>query len=214
MVGALAAALITTLATLADASDHGSSKLTAGGLKNGTMELVMIPAGEPALAGSCLDGSPFGMYQLLNESSPNWIIYFDGGIMPAICCLPLAAAASLTLPASPPLPAACSASMLIYRRCTPAGGACENVAGCVSRGQPGNNLGSSINWPKTDIANGLLEKDCSINPWCSWNMVRLPYCDGSVWCGTQTKKTAAGYIASGHFNAVRDGRALRDIGMV
>ena len=82
MVGALAAALITTLATLADASDHGSSKLNAGGLKNGTMELVMIPAGEPALAGSCLDGSPFGMYQLLNESSPNWIIYFDGGILP------------------------------------------------------------------------------------------------------------------------------------
>ena len=84
------------LAALAGASDHGS-KLTTGGLKNGTMELVMIPAGEPALAGSCLDGSPFGMYQLLNESSPNWIIYFDGGILPA---------AGLLLPrclAGPPL---------------------------------------------------------------------------------------------------------------
>ena len=108
MVGALAAALTATFAALADASDRGSSRLTAGGLKNGTMELVMIPAGEPALAGSCLDGSPFGMYQLLNESSPNWIIYFDGGIMPPLlarrwpaagsccrcclaagCCLPL-----------------------------------------------------------------------------------------------------------------------------
>ena len=83
MVGALVGALAAALAALADVSDHHGPKLTVGGLKNGTMKLVMIPAGEPALAGSCLDGSPYGMYQLLNVSSPNWIIYFDGGIVPA-----------------------------------------------------------------------------------------------------------------------------------
>jgi hypothetical protein len=43
------------------------------------MSLVMLPAGAPRNAGSCLDGSPYGMYQLLNASSPNWVIYFDGG---------------------------------------------------------------------------------------------------------------------------------------
>jgi len=38
------------------------------------MELTMIPAGAPKDAGSCLDGSAYGMYQLLNHSSDNWII--------------------------------------------------------------------------------------------------------------------------------------------
>jgi len=32
-------------------------------------------------------------------------------------------------------------------------------------------------------------------------MVRLPYCDGSVWRGTQTKMAPAGYVACGHSNA-------------
>jgi len=36
---------------------------------------------------------------------------------------------------------------------------------------------------------------------CTWNMVRLPYCDGSVWRGTQTKMAPAGYVACGHSNA-------------
>ena len=39
-------------------------------------------------------------------------------------------------------------------------------------------------------------------------MVRLPYCDGSVFSGTQTKMAPEGYIASGHFNAAAAIRTL------
>ena len=48
---------------------------------------------------------------------------------------------------------------------------------------------------------GVLEKDCTVSPFCFWNMVRLPYCDGSTFSGTQTKTAKEGYIACGHFNA-------------
>lgn len=86
MIGALMATVLAATLVASPPMDE-RVELTVGGLKNGTMELVMIPAGEPTVAGSCLDGSPFGMYQLLNESSPNWIIYFDGGKHPTCCWL-------------------------------------------------------------------------------------------------------------------------------
>ena len=154
LVGAAALAAAAAL-TLASATDPVHN-----------MSLVMLPAGAPRDAGSCLDGSPYGMYQILNASSPNWIIYFDGG------------------------------------------GACESPAGCVKRAANGSRLGSSKKWAPTFVANSLLEKRCELNPRCSWNMVRLPYCDGSVFSGTQTKMAPEGYIAAGHFNAAAAIRTL------
>ena len=69
---------------LAPRAGRGAAALAALTLASATdpvhnMSLVMLPAGAPRDAGSCLDGSPYGMYQILNASSPNWIIYFDGG---------------------------------------------------------------------------------------------------------------------------------------
>ena len=39
-------------------------------------------------------------------------------------------------------------------------------------------------------------------------MVRLPYCDGSLYSGTQTRMAAEGYIACGHYNAAAAIRVL------
>lgn len=138
-----------------------------------------IAAGPPAAAGSCLDGSPYCFYELLNASSTKWAIFFEGG------------------------------------------GACENEQACVQRGATGGGLGSSKNMSATrkPFAIGDLVE--------GWNLIYLPYCDGSVWKGTMTKprtvpalpsdpqtstsRTTAPlsqYLACGHYNAAATLRTM------
>ncbi len=102
------------------------------------------------------------------------------------------------------------------------GGACENAQACVQRGTNGGGLGSSKNMSATrkpfkvgDLVDG-------------WNLVYLPYCDGSVWKGTMTKPRTVPrmppppnnvdqeavpappnqYLACGHYNAAATLRTL------
>ena len=136
----------------------------------------------PKDVGACLDGSPFCFFELRNTSSTKWAFFFE---------VPSPSPRSR----SPPTPAS---SMPAVQ----GGGACETAEACVQRA--GTGLGSSKNLSDTratfKVAGGDLVE--------GWNQVFLPYCDGSVWKGTQTKPAPEGYTACGHLNAAATFRTL------
>ena len=82
---------------------------------------------------------------------------------------------------SPASDAAFNSSWQIYFE---GGGWCYDELDCWERSF--NNLGSSLEWPKTAQAGGIMSSDCTVNPsFCKFNRVFLAYCDGDSFAGNR-----------------------------
>jgi len=83
------------------------------------------------------------------------------------------------------------------------GGFCTGKDDCQDRAT--TDLGSSSSWPKTFDFNSMpLTTTDKRNPFREWNLIFLPYCDGSMWAASRTSASndTFGLWFSGHHTIV------------
>lgn len=113
---------------------------------------------DPSSGGLCLDGTPGGFYLSRNTSSTKWVLFFQGGGW----CYDLDECASI---------------IDVQKECVMV----YFLLSGVDRSK--TDLGSSSKWPQTrkdGEAPGLFSSDPNVNPFASFNKVKL-FCCLSRW---------------------------------